>query len=101
MIPLMVKPGCLRSLLVWQDAAPSAMPRRTGVTNFRSASKRVFSLRSDQRGGLLLVKESRRACARPFLMMAFISAVVFQKLTSAQTSTGPVKVDRNSKIIAM
>jgi hypothetical protein len=33
--------------------------------------------------------------------MAFISAVVFQKLTSAQTSTGPVKVDRNSKIIAM
>jgi hypothetical protein len=77
------------------------MPRRTGVTNFRSASKRVFSLRSDQRGGLLLVEESLRACARPFLMMAFISAVVFQKLTSAQTSTGPVKVDRNSKIIAM
>ena len=73
------------------------MPRRMGVTNFRSASKRVF----DQRGGFLLVEESLRACARPFLMMAFISAVVFQKLTSAQTSTGPVKVDRNSKITAM
>jgi hypothetical protein len=86
------------------------LPAPSGAVLFsRKASVRafwrVFSLRepvaSDQRGGLLLVEESLRACARPFLMMAFISAVVFQKLTSAQTSTGPVKVDRNSKIIAM
>jgi len=66
------------------------------LRNFRSASKRVFSLRSDQRGGLLLVEESLRDAPGQF-----ISAVVFQKLTSAQTSTGPVKVDRNSKITAM
>ena len=62
------------------------------LRNFRSAQSACLVSEATSAGRLLLVK--LRECARH-------SAVVFQKLTSAQTSTGPVKVDRNSKITAM